>query len=89
MRLRAARIVLWLFVIDLGIAFGAGLYESKVELPRWVRTAVTAAKAATPATRPSNPSMRFWVYATTVPLTILTAAVIRHSAVRHRRYEPG
>jgi hypothetical protein len=28
-------IVLWLFVIDLGIAFGAGIYEARVVIPQW------------------------------------------------------
>src|SRR5262245_60888705 len=32
----AARIVLWLFVINLGIAFGAGLYEGRVVVPQWL-----------------------------------------------------
>jgi hypothetical protein len=27
-------IVLWLFVINLGIAFGAGLYEARVVIPQ-------------------------------------------------------
>lgn len=27
--------VLWLFVINLGIAFGAGLYEARVVIPQW------------------------------------------------------
>ena len=84
MRQRIARIVLWLFVIDLGIGFGAGLYESRVELPRWVHSAVNAArvnadntnadKTNAPANRPSNAGLRFWVYATTIPLTLLTLA---------------
>jgi hypothetical protein len=32
-------IVLWLFVINLGIAFGAGLYEKRIILPQWFPTA--------------------------------------------------
>ena len=28
-------ILLWLFVINHGIAFGAGLYEQRVVLPQW------------------------------------------------------
>jgi hypothetical protein len=26
----------WLFVINLGVAFGAGIYESRVVIPQWV-----------------------------------------------------
>jgi hypothetical protein len=28
-------ILLWLFVINLGIAYGAGLYEKRIILPQW------------------------------------------------------
>ena len=31
-------ILLWLFVINLGIAFGAGLYESRIAVPQWLTT---------------------------------------------------
>lgn len=37
------RILLCLFVINLGIAFGAGLYETRIEFPRWLSG--TAARA--------------------------------------------
>jgi hypothetical protein len=78
MRSKLARVVLWLFVIDLGIAFGAGIYEARVVMPRWAGTA--------PATWP-NTGILFWVYVTTLPLTLLTLASAilawrEHSAVR-------
>ncbi len=88
MRQRLARIVLWLFVIDLGIAFGAGLYESRVELPRWVDGAKAAGFSAHEA-RAANPGMRFWVYVTTVPLTLLTIAsfvVLRWADAETRKW---
>jgi hypothetical protein len=28
-------IVLWLFVINLGVAFGAGIYEARDVIPQW------------------------------------------------------
>jgi hypothetical protein len=31
-----AALVLWLFVIFLGIAFGAGVYEHQIVVPRWI-----------------------------------------------------
>ena len=34
MRKYVPEVLLWLFVINLGIAFGAGLYESRVVVPR-------------------------------------------------------
>lgn len=60
-----SRVLLWLFVVDLGIAFGAGIYESRVVVPRWENTP--------PQTWP-NTGLEFWVYVTTVPLTLLTLA---------------
>jgi hypothetical protein len=59
------RILLWLFVINLGTAFGAGIYESRVVVPQWQTTP--------PQTWP-NTGLEFWVYVTTVPLTLLTLA---------------
>ncbi len=69
------QLVLWLFVIDLGVAFGAGLYESRVTVPLWLRFSPESgyhwdAAAASAA----NSGLRFWVYVTTVPLTLLTLA---------------
>ena len=58
-------IVLWLLVINLGIAFGAGIYEARVVIPRW---------ANIPPREWPNTGLFFWVYVTTVPLTLLTIA---------------
>jgi hypothetical protein len=58
-------IVLWLFVINLGIAFGAGLYEARVVIPQWEHI---------PPRDWPNTGLMFWVYVTTVPLTLLTIA---------------
>jgi hypothetical protein len=58
-------ILLWLFVINLGIAFGAGLYEARVVIPQW---------ANLPPKDWPNTGLLFWVYVTTVPLTLLTFA---------------
>jgi hypothetical protein len=68
-------IVLTLFVINLGIAFGAGLYESRISVPQWLNFSTASgyhwnAEAA----RDANSGLRFWVYVTTVPLTLLTLA---------------
>jgi hypothetical protein len=30
------KLLLWLFVINLGIVLGAGLYEARIELPQWL-----------------------------------------------------
>lgn len=57
------QIALWLFVINLGIAFGAGVYEARVVIPRWI---------GLPPSEWPNTGLLFWVYVTTVPLTLLT-----------------
>ncbi|KCZ71377.1 protein of unknown function (DUF1772) [Candidatus Methanoperedens nitroreducens] len=59
-------ILLWLFVINLGIAFGAGLYEARIIVPQWVSSPSTY---RWPDTGP-----KFWAFVTTVPLTLLTIA---------------
>lgn len=58
-------ILLWLFVINLGIAFGAGIYEARVVIPQWTEL---------PPRNWPNTGLMFWVYVTTVPLTLLTGA---------------
>ena len=58
---RVGRVLLWLLVLDLGIAFGAGIYEARVVIPHWATTS--------PAMWP-NTGLLFWVYVTTVPLTL-------------------
>lgn len=70
-----AAILLWLFVLNLGVAFGAGLYEHRIVVPRWI-TSTNAATAQwnADAARADNSGLRFWVFVTTVPLTLLTLA---------------
>ena len=59
--------LLWLFIIFLGVAFGAGLYESRVVVPMWTRD--PPASLASP-----DSGHRFWAFVTTGPLTLLTVA---------------
>lgn len=59
--------LLWLFIIFLGTAFGAGLYESRVVIPLW--TSDPPASLASP-----DSGRRFWALVTTGPLTLLTVA---------------
>lgn len=70
-----SRILLWLFVLNLGIAFGAGLYEARIEVPQWlVYSAEFGYRWNAEAVRQANTGLRFWIYVTTVPLTLLTLA---------------
>lgn len=68
------KITLWLFVILLGITFGAGIYEARIVVPDWVQTSEMFWNAE--AANHSNTGIRFWVYITSIPLTILTIASI-------------
>lgn len=70
-----SKILLWLFVINLGIALGAGLYEARIELPQWLMVLPESGyQWNAEAARQANTGLRFWVYVTTVPLTLLTLA---------------
>jgi hypothetical protein len=69
------QIVLWLFVLNLGIAFGAGCYETRVTVPQWFQPANLGTPQWNPrAARAANVGLRFWAYVTTGPLTLLTFA---------------
>ena len=68
-------IILWLFVINLGIAFGAGLYESRIVVPQWLRLSAGSGYSwNAEAAQEANVGLKFWVYVTTIPLTLLTLA---------------
>jgi hypothetical protein len=57
--------LLWLFVINLGIAVGAGFYELRVVVPAW-------GSAPPQSLRSPESGLSFWIYVTTGPLTLLT-----------------
>jgi len=63
-------LLLWLFAIDLGIAFGAGLYEQRIVLPQWFPRGGVDSEAM----RKIDTGRRFWGAVTTLPLTLLTLA---------------
>jgi len=75
-----AEILLWLFVINLGIVFGAGLYEARIVVPLW-------ASSPPESLRSPDSGRKFWAFVTTIPLTLLTLAtlVIAWNAKRPRR----
>jgi hypothetical protein len=35
MRQYVPKVLLWLFIINLGIALGAGIYEQRIVIPQW------------------------------------------------------
>lgn len=68
-------VVLWLFVIFSGIAVGAGLYEMRVNVPRWFTSGSSSARPVdVDAITTDDSGRRFWAYVTTGPLTLLTVA---------------
>jgi len=70
-----SKVVLWLFVINLGIAFGAGLYEHRIVVPRWIGSPPGSERRwDAEAARRDDTGRRFWGFVTTVPLTLLTLA---------------
>ncbi len=70
-----SKILFWLFVINLGIALGAGLYEARIEFPQWLLALPESEYQWNgEAAHQANTGLRFWVYVTTVPLTLLTLA---------------
>jgi hypothetical protein len=70
-----SRILLWLFIINLGIAFGAGLYEHRIVVPRWISSSPEyGTHWHAEAARRDDTGRRFWAFVTTLPLTLLTLA---------------
>jgi hypothetical protein len=66
-------IVLWLFVINLGIAFGAGVYEHRIVVSRWITGSPEAgAHWNAEAARQDDTGRKFWAFVSTMPLTLLT-----------------
>jgi hypothetical protein len=67
--------VLWLFVMNLGVAFGAGLYEHRIVASQWMTFSPDgAAHWHADQVRRDDPGRRFWAFVTTIPLTLLTLA---------------
>ena len=62
-------ILLWLFVINFGIAFGAGLYEHRIVAPGWLNHDGSGPHWNAEAARRDDTGLRFWAYVTTGPHT--------------------
>jgi hypothetical protein len=68
-------ILLWLFVINLGIAFGAGVYEHRIVVSRWIGASGGSGPGwNADAARQDDTGRRFWGIVSTGPLTLLTLA---------------
>nr|WP_293839242.1 DUF1772 domain-containing protein [uncultured Arsenicibacter sp.] len=67
-------ILLPLFVLNLAMAFGAGLYEMRVVLPKWFPVSAGQYTVDRQAMTELESGRTFWGFVTTGPLTILTLA---------------
>ncbi len=68
-------ILLWLFIISLGTTFGAGIYESRIVVARWIDSSPDSVLHwNSDAARRDDTGRKFWAFVTTVPLTLLTLA---------------
>jgi hypothetical protein len=88
-----AQLVLWLFIVSLGIEIGAGLYEIFVIVPLWAGSAPdsTIAFYQHNAANPHlaiNAGGRFWIFASPL-LSLLSIATLlsgRRTNSEHRRW---
>lgn len=70
-----SKALLWLLVINLGIVFGAGLYEGRIVVPEWLSSTPDGTRHWNAhEARRDDTGRRFWVFVTTIPLTLLTVA---------------
>ena len=65
-------ILLGAFIINLGIALGAGLYEARIVLPLWFHKVNNNYQVNVEAMRNIDTGRKFWALVTTIPLTLLT-----------------
>jgi hypothetical protein len=69
-----SEIMLLLFTLNLAIAFGAGLYETRIVLPLWFKKAGAGYQVDFENMRSIDTGRKFWGFITTIPLTLLTIA---------------
>jgi hypothetical protein len=83
-----SEILLWLYVVNLGTTFGAGLFETRIILPQWfTKSPETGFQVNRKSMNETDTGRKFWGFVTTVPLTLLTIAnlvlAIQSSEPRH------
>jgi len=67
--------LLWLFVVNLGVAFGAGLSSIAIVASHWLTTSPESGTHwRADAALQDDTGRRFWAFVTTLPLTLLTLA---------------
>jgi hypothetical protein len=72
-----ARIVLWLFVVALGLDLGAGVYEARVVVPLWAEGVPQTLASGDPYARVAiNAGIHFWAYLTSAVAVLALAALV-------------
>lgn len=92
-RMQIEQILLWLYVILLGIAIGGGLYEMRVTVPLWAHSPPESAWywEAQRITNPQNApqaGLRFWIFITPLHTLLSVATLIAGWKTRgaHRKW---
>ena len=69
------KLLLWSFILNLGTVFGAGIYEARISVPRWLGPSPSSGPGWHPdEAKRDDTGRRFWGLTTTGPLTLLTFA---------------
>ena len=66
--------LLWLLMMNLGLALGAGLYEQRIVIPNWITASEGVMQWSAETAKHDDTGRRFWVFLTTIPLTVLVLA---------------
>jgi len=72
-----ARLILWLFVITLGLDLGAGIYEARVVVPLWAGGVPQTLAADNPYGRVAvDAGIHFWAYMTSAVAVVAVLALV-------------
>lgn len=83
---QAGEVLLWLFVIWVGIQFGAGLYEKQIVVPQWSTVPPDEVGEALSRSGQESSALRFWAFISPpVALLALVNAITAWYAVGRRR----
>lgn len=85
-RHQAGEVLLWLFVIWVGIQFGAGLYEKQIVVPQWSTVPPEEVGDALSRSGQENSALKFWAFVSPpVAVLALANAVVAWRTTGRRR----
>ena len=82
---QAGEVLLWLFVIWVGIQFGAGLYEKQIVVPQWSNVPPEEVGDALSRSGQESSALKFWAFVSPVALLALANAVVARRTTGRRR----